>query len=41
MSFTKEVLFDLTDEEVREYSEQMAQGVQNIECMKEARLARR
>ena len=36
MSFTKEVLCDLTDEEIREYSEQMAQGVQNIECMKEA-----
>ena len=37
MSFTKEVLFDLTDEEIRGYSKQMTQGIQEIECMKRAR----
>ena len=37
MSFTKEIPFDLTDDEVREYSEQMARGVQDLEAMKEGK----
>lgn len=37
MSFTKEIPFDLTDDEVREYSEQLARGIQDIEGMKGAR----
>lgn len=39
MSFTKEIPFDLTDDEVREYSEQMARGVQDLEAMKEGKRA--
>jgi hypothetical protein len=37
MSFTKEIPFSLTDDEVREYSEQMARGVQDLEAMKKGR----
>lgn len=35
--FEKEIPFDLSDDEVREYSEQLARGIQDIEGMKEAR----
>jgi hypothetical protein len=37
MSFIREFPFDLTDDEVREYSEQMARGVQDLEAMKESK----
>jgi len=39
MGFTKEIPFDLTDDEVREYSEKMARGVQDLEAMKEGKSA--
>jgi hypothetical protein len=35
--FVKEVRRDLSEDEIREYSEQMAQAVQDLEAMKEGK----